>query len=133
MPANNDAIVTVTEIQISHQIRKKVITITADSGDGSVPNTAMGLRGWVFMVVTNPGSPAPTDDYDIVLNDSNGFDIMGGTLANRDQTNTEQAFPLLVGTTYGQRYVDGSLTMALSNNIVNSAQIVINIYYERDN
>lgn len=132
MPANNDAIVAVEEQRIGHNVRKKILTITADSGDGSVPSTSFGLRGWIFMVVTNPGDTVPDANYDIVLNDADGLDIMGGTLANRSDTLTQQAFPILVGTTYGERFVDGQLTLVISNNTVVEAEILVSIYYEAE-
>ena len=133
MPANNDAIVTVTEERIGHTVRKKRVNWTADTGDGSVPSTGCGLRGWVFMAVTNPdGTKVPDDNYDIVLNDGNGFDVMGGTLANRSNTTTQQAFPILVGTTYGERFVDGGLTFVLSGNTDVSAAGICDIYYKAE-
>lgn len=133
MPPNNDAIVTVTEERLGHTVRKKLISWTADTGDGSVPNTVLGIRGWVFMAVTNPdGTKVPDDNYDIVLNDVDGFDVMGGTLANRSSTTTQQAFPILVGTTYGMRFVDGKLTFVLSGNTDTDAAGTLAIYYEAE-
>lgn len=104
---------------------------TADSGDGSVPSTAsMNIQGYVILVVTDPGTPAPTDNYDITLTDENGVDVMGGTLANRDASNTEQAVPK-IGNVYGGRWVSGTVTLNISNNSVGGAKGIVKVYIER--
>ena len=104
------------------------LSCTADSSDGSYPATNLtAIYGYIYQVVTDPGSTAPTDDYDITLVDTDGCDIMGGTLANRDTSNSEQAMPL-VGEAYGPRFINGVLTCNISNNSVNSATITIKIY-----
>ncbi|MDD5204419.1 MAG: hypothetical protein PHS17_03310 [Desulfobacterales bacterium] len=59
------------------------------------------LKGWyLHLAQTVPGSGAaqPDDNYDITLKTSGGYDVMGGTLANRDETNEEWAQPLAAGT-----------------------------------
>lgn len=83
--------------------------------------------GAIWMVATDPGSTAPTDNYDIDLLDSTGVDIMGAELDDRDTANTEQAMPL-IGSSSGVRPVNGKLTLAISNNSVNSATGTIYIY-----
>ena len=101
---------------------------TADAADGSVPATASPLfNGYVFLVTTNPGATAPTDNYDITLTDSDGVDIAGGELLNRDTANSEQAVPK-VGAVYGSRYVEDGVTLNLSGNSVNSATGTVKIY-----
>lgn len=108
-------------------------TCTADSSGGSYPSTAttVPIYGYVFLVVTNPGSTAPTDNYDIVLNDADGIDVMGGMLANRDTSTSEQAVPKIDSTNsiYGPRYVGSTLTLVITNNSVNSAGTVVSVYY----
>lgn len=97
------------------------INWTADDSDGSVPNTALpAISGRLIIAVTDPGATAPTAAYDIVLEDEYGFDVMGGTLADRSATVTEQAFPS-DGSNNIERIVDGVLTFKLTNNSVNSA------------
>lgn len=114
-------------------IQKVVISWTADAADGTVPSTSLNtalaasggivpLVGWsCYMAVTDPGATAPTDDYDIVLNDEYGADIFGTAINDRDTTSTEQAFPIVATGTYRSRLVTGNLTFGLSNNAVNSA------------
>jgi hypothetical protein len=86
---------------------------------------------YITLVITNPGSPAPTDNYDIVINDSDGVDVMGGTLANRDTSNSEQALPYIGSLAYGPRQIDGILTFSLSGNSVNSATGTCKVFLGR--
>ena len=62
--------------------------ITCPSASGS---------GYVVRAVTDPGALAPTDNYDIVVNDANSVDVMGGLLENRDTANSEQIVESAVG------------------------------------
>lgn len=100
---------------------KVTVAWTADASDGSVPSTAIGLYGLVTKVVTNPGSTAPTDNYDITCGDPSdtALDIFGGALANRDTANTEQVYPVVSGATMPV-HAD-TCTFQLTNNSVNSA------------
>lgn len=124
---------TVTEkAEQSGKMGKLTLSWTADASAATVPAyTTKDFLGFVTMVTTNPGATAPTDNYDITITDSDGVDIMGGELANRDTTNTEQATPL-VGATYRDRHVIGKLTLNISGNAVNSATGTVVIYYEGD-
>jgi hypothetical protein len=93
----------------------------ADDTDGSVPSdTVNGILGYVVRVITDPGATAPTDDYDITLTDAYGCDVMGGALADRDTTATEQAMPIIGGASTGALVLD-SLTVNITGNSVNSA------------
>ena len=80
------------------------------------------------MVITDPGTEAPTADYDITLTDADGVDVMGGELADRHTTATEQAVPKIGDTVYGTRFVKGPLIFAITNNSVNDAAGEIFIY-----
>jgi hypothetical protein len=62
------------------------------SGDVSGTDTK-SLDGQVVRWATNPGSTAPDDNYDIVVNDEDGIDLAGGGLVNRDTANSEQVIP----------------------------------------
>lgn len=100
---------------------------TADSGAATVPtSTVSGILGYVVRVITNPGSTAPTDDYDIVLNDAYGCDVMGGALADRDTANTEQAMPIIGGASSGALVLD-TLQLSISGNSVNSATGLVTV------
>jgi hypothetical protein len=103
----------------------RTFTATADSGDASFPATitTSKIDGFVFMVITNPGATGPTDDYDITLTDADGVDVAAGYLADRDISNSEQYV------LDRPRYVDGDLTITITNNSVNSAVSVIQVFY----
>lgn len=126
---------TITSVmtKIGRKLRKVTFTCTADAADGSFPSTQTGFDvvGKVLMALTNPGATGPTADYDIAINDEAGCDIMGGELADRSNSVSEQAIPKM-GNGYGKRPVDGKLTPAISNNAVNSAVVVIDLYVEVD-
>lgn len=63
------------------------------SGDMSGTDTAE-IDGVALAFVTNPdGTDAPTDNYDITVNDSDAGDITAAGLANRDTLNTERVVP----------------------------------------
>lgn len=106
---------------------------TGDAADGTVPSNAMtaAVSGRVFglylvQVETNPGSVAPTAGYDIVVNDADGLDVMGGALADRSATATEVAFPGVTG-----RPNDGALTLVISGQSVVSATGTIKLYFSK--
>ena len=103
---------------------------TADSGDGTVPSTATdaaitaSASGYfLYQVETDPGSPAPTAAYDIVINDAGGADLMGAALADRSATVTEVAFPATAS-----RQVDTALTLVITANSVHSATGTVKLY-----
>ena len=107
------------------------ISITADT-DGSVTSTAtpFEINGDVVLAITNPGATAPQADYDITLTDSDGADVMGGTMVDRSASASERAYPD-AGDSNIKAFVEGPLTVNVSNNNVNGALIVITVYFER--
>jgi hypothetical protein len=66
------------------------------------------------MAVTSPDTTAPTAAYDITVTDVNNTDVMGGKLADRSATLSEQVSPY-IGALYGKRPVSGALTLNVSN------------------
>lgn len=122
---------TVTQTLSKHMsIKIWTLTITADASDGSVPNTASSeqIVGRLQKIVTNPGSTAPTDNYDITVTDPDGVDVLQGVGANRDTANSEEAAIVYSGTSVNPVVAD-TLTLVVANNSVNSAGIVVKIYY----
>lgn len=133
---------TVTLEKVDHSgtdpqgIRLLTFSWVGDASAGTVPatsitaNQAKALAGLkAVLAITNPGSTAPTDNYDITITDEDGVDIFGGSLANRDTANSEQARPA-IATLGGERLVDGSiLTFNLTNNSVASATGVCKVYF----
>jgi len=106
------------------QVRRITITATADASNGSYPAIPVpGIDGRLIQVATNPGSPAPTANWDLALNDEDGFDLTGGNGQNRHTTNTEQVAL--------DKYIsnDEGLSLVITGNSVNSAVIVIRLKY----
>jgi len=92
--------------------------------DGSVTSvqTDKAVIGKVVGFITNPGSPAPTDQYDITITNEDGADILGGVGANRHTSNSEYAIPVMG--TYFNPYVNDKLTINVTNNSVSGAKFV---------
>lgn len=107
--------------------RRLIITGTADSSAATFPTlTLKKLNGFLQPVITNPGSTAPTDNYDITLAPSfdSTADISGGGLSNRDTSTTELGTVTLSGSAT-PAYLNGDYILAIANNSVNSAVVVI--------
>jgi hypothetical protein len=95
-----------------------------------LPNTDLtGLYGFLIKVVTNPGSVAPTDNYDIKLFDPDdaAFDAAAGLLLDRDTANTEQVYPLISGAAT-PLFLAGDYVLNITGNSVNSATGQIFMY-----
>lgn len=127
--------VTVTRVPLrapneGKKIEKIKIDWTADAADGSVPNTVIqGLYGFCVKVITNPGSTAPTANYDIAFldPDDSGIDAFATLLNNRHTSNSEQVYPLISGAAT-PIFLAGDYTFNLTNNAVNSATGQVILY-----
>lgn len=83
--------VTISEITYSRV--KKIIFTWVSAADGSFSGTTTKpYDGRVVGLTTIPagGGSAPTDNYDFVITDADGHDVLLGAGANRDTANTEQ-------------------------------------------
>tara|TARA_Y100000310_G_scaffold119408_1_gene118146 strand:- start:447 stop:842 length:396 start_codon:yes stop_codon:yes gene_type:complete len=108
------------------------LTCTADASDGSYPETDLTTKisGSIIALETNPGATAPTANYDIVLDDADGVDVLGAAGANR-HTSTSEKVAVAFGTYFGSPVgVDDVLTLKITNNSENSAVTVVKVYYE---
>jgi len=89
------------------------------------------ITGEILCVETMPGAEAkaPTDDYDLKLEDDLGNDVMGGALGDRDTANAERAWPK-DGTTviYTGVPTKGKLSVTHENNLVEDAEVTIRIF-----
>jgi hypothetical protein len=113
-------------------VQKITLTCVADAADGSFPSTAIAHKfsGRILQMDVNPGATAPTNLYDLVINsDVTGLDILQGLGANLLTATSEQK-AIVFSSTEIHPAVDQSdtLTMVITNNSVNSAIIVINLY-----
>lgn len=112
-------------------LRRIVTDWTADDTDASIPTLAIGFQGRIVRLITDPGSTAPTSNYDITLVDGNGVDQLQGGGANRHTSNTEEVLIVYSGTNIHPVVWDQQpLTVTLANNAVNSATGTITIDYE---
>lgn len=108
-----------------------VYTLTQTMDSGGTNSTAMTIpiTGRVVAVRTNPGTTAPSDNYDIDLL-VDGYDIMGAALDNRDTANTEWALPLLGTAVWEPILRADTVTVSSSGNTTKNATVVIDIYVE---
>ena len=112
-------------------ISRLTITWTEDaSASGNETVNTKSIDGYVYMVVTNPGVPAP-DAYDITMKDEDDHDIMEGTMTNRSATETETMIPSIGGSP-AMRFVKGNLTINMINQDTDSATGKIILYIYRD-
>ena len=112
-----------------------VVTLTCvgDAADGSFPETALAVKisGRIVALETNPGATAPTDNWDVALDDAEGDDVLQTLGANRDTVNTEKVAVVYSGTSlHVPVAMEDVLTLKITGNSVNSANIKIRILYE---
>ena len=91
------------------------------STDTSVSVTKDIVGYYITEVRTTPGATAPTDNYAVLLYDSNGLDLLGGAGLNRSATASEATPPKILTSTYQSRPIDGTVTFAVSSNEVDTA------------
>lgn len=128
--------ITREQIEIGKNERRRVEKVTVAwtaHTDGSFTTTNIDLAGFVLKVVTNPGSTAPTANYDISLTDPDGSDLdaMATLLNNRHTTATEQVYPLISGGSI-PIFLCGTYGLAIANNSVNAATGTIIFYLVDD-
>ena len=80
--------VTVSEITLG-SVKKITWAWTTDSNGDADKVTSEGYSGEIILLTTDPGATAPTDNYDVVVLDADGEDVLLGAGANRDTLNTE--------------------------------------------
>lgn len=119
--------------KLGHNSVTEIIQIdwVADSAAATVPNTSITLGGgWVTKVITNPGSTAPTANYDMALGDpeDSALDALAGAIQNRHTSTTEQVYPVGSSAQTPVWLEPGTYTFSLSNNAVNSATGRVLIY-----
>lgn len=115
---------------------RKVIIDWVSASDGSVTATAR-VSGTLVKAVTNPGTAAPSANYDIAITDDEGADVLAAcqsSLANRHTTSTEQVYFLVLdaaGTPLAQSVhpvVCDTLSVAVTN-AGDSKEGRISLYY----
>jgi hypothetical protein len=114
--------------------KSMIITVSIVDDANGTTLLISGVSGyWLCSMETNPGTTAPQDNYDIVINSASGADILGGAGQNRDQTNTEIAYPT-IDSTSGQKGcvpVNGNVSLVLSGNNVANAAVEAKLFFVR--
>ena len=108
-------------------------SVVADSTDGTVLDHVITkkIAGRLLALETKPGATAPTTLYDITVTDADGHDVIEGVGADRSATATEKAVIVYSGTEIHPPVgKEDQLTLKIANNSVNSAIIVVKIYFE---
>jgi len=111
--SNVAAVTAITEV--THGSVKK-ITFEFTSGEGDYAGeasatTTKGYYGEIIQVMTDPGTPAPADDWDLTITDPDDIDLLKGNGADRDTANTEY----IVGSTTNMLPASGKLTFNVSS------------------
>ena len=102
---------TVVTTEQTHRSLKRVkFAWTSSAGGAADATTSATYSGEVLTLVTDPGATAPTDNYDVVVNDADSIDVLAGAGANRDTANTEYVLAASLG-----GCVDSKLTLAITN------------------
>ena len=96
-------------------IKKVSFAWTSEDGGANAgkatKTTEHVYTGEIIRLVTVPDTgDAPTDDYDVVVNDEDGTDVLMGAGADRDTVNTEQ----VLGTSLGC-VANDKLSLSISN------------------
>lgn len=104
-------------------------TLTMDSGGTGTTAIPYELAGEIICIETDPGTTAPTANYDMQLLDDNSIDVMGGALANRHTSTSERAYPIVnsVHITTGIP-TEGALSVYRENNLVQDATVTLKIF-----
>jgi hypothetical protein len=83
-------------------VRKVIADWVSDSATGSATGTTRKIVGELVKVVTDPGSPAPDANWDVVLTDEEGVDLsvhmddvaIAALIARHTTTTLETYLPL---------------------------------------
>ena len=91
---------------------------TTNTGAVAVADsTIYNVWGEIVDFEVDPGSPAPTANYDVVITDARGYDVFRGLLANLPSTRTWRD-----SVTSGPKWLNQeTLTFSLSGNSVTNA------------
>lgn len=122
------------------RIRKLVCDFVTDDSTGAASGTTRKISGRLIKIQTDPGSAAPSANWDVVVTDEEGIDVMGkcqnaAALVARHTTNSEETYLYILngdGTPIGIAafpVVSNALTVAVANG-GNSKTGQIILFYE---
>ncbi len=125
-PSHAAESVVVSNPVLNYKADKAFVTITwTAAADGSLTATSINTKVfnlvgfYLYSIETDPGSTAPTDNYDITITDANALDICYSQALNRDTSDTEIAFCATTSKSY--YVIRGNLMFNLTGNSVDSA------------
>ncbi len=90
-------VTTVLELRIGTVKKITFDWLSDDAAGTATGTTAAAYDGKIITLITDPGTAAPTDDYDVTVTDADGHDVLVGAGANRDTANTELVAEALLG------------------------------------
>jgi len=94
---------------------------TVDAAGAATGTTTGTYNGKIEVLVTDPGAGPPTDNYDIVVTDEDGYDTLAGAGANRDTANTETVLASTLSVVANDKL---TLTLAAAGNATSGVVIV---------
>jgi hypothetical protein len=113
--------VTVSNQQQNAHDTSYTVTFTwiADSSGDADATAYFPYGAYITRVVTDPGTAPPSPNYDITLTDVDSYDVMGGTLADRHTSTTQQVVPTVhsdgTNTIFGAVHVQGAIKINISS------------------
>jgi hypothetical protein len=105
-------------------IARVIAAWTSDGSGDASGTTGVRVCGRLVKAVTDPGSAAPTDNYDVTITDDEGVNVLTACqtgLGNRDAATSEETYFLVLdaaGTPLAQSVhpvVCSTLTFAVAN------------------
>ena len=112
--------VTITEETIG-VVKKVRFAWTVDAAGDATGTTVGAYNGKIEVLVTDPGAGPPTDNYDIVVTDEDGYDTLAGAGANRDTATTETVLASTLGVVANDKL---TLTVAAAGNATSGVVVV---------
>jgi hypothetical protein len=119
----------------SGSVDKVIVRLTC-TGDGSITAYSFDSKTfdvggfYLYSVTTDPGTSAPTADYDITLVVS-GEDIAGGLLADRSASATQTK--IICPENIGYHIMDNNdMAITFANNTANPSTIVIDLEFAKN-
>lgn len=94
---------TVTRTQVGSIERINIDWVSASDGSQT---QAVNIWGTILRLIDDPGSTAPTDNYDLTAVDEFGLDIFAAQRVDRDTENSDDFCP-------GLPFTDGTTTSAM--------------------
>ena len=107
-------------------IYKYSMACTSDaSGDVNVDTIDL-VQGEIIEVQYSPGGTTPSDNYDIVMNDSNSVDILTGTGANL--SNSTHTYKVPAVSTYFKVFIEAGAYDLVVSNLGNAKGCIVTVY-----